>query len=253
MRLSNSTCVVIFCLAAFSCASKKDVIYLQDADRNREAQLLNYEPMLKPDDLLSIIISSETPEATVPFNLPAIQGNYEIGNNQNGIKTYLIDNFGNIDFPVIGKTKLGGLTRTEATNKLASAISEYIKDPSVNLRILNYKVSIMGEVNKPGSYNIESERITLLEALGLAGDLTIYGKRDNILVIRETDGKKSYARVDITKSDFTTSPYYYLTQNDVILVEPNKTRVNSSAVGPNTAVIISGLSLLTAIAVLIFK
>lgn len=253
MRLSNSICIVIFCLAAFSCASKKDIVYLQDADRNRETQLLNYEPMLKPDDLLSIIISSETPEATVPFNLPAIQGNYEIGNNQNGIKTYLIDNFGNIDFPVIGKTKLGGLTRTEATNKLASAISEYIKDPSVNLRILNYKVSIMGEVNKPGSYNIESERITLLEALGLAGDLTIYGKRDNILVIREIDGKKSYARVDITKSDFTTSPYYYLTQNDMILVEPNKTRVNSSVVGPNTAIIISGLSLLMTIAVLIFK
>ncbi|WP_290840126.1 polysaccharide biosynthesis/export family protein [Flavobacterium sp.] len=216
-------------------------------------QLLNYEPTLKPDDMLSIIISSETPDATIPFNLPAIQGNYEVGNNQNGIKTYLIDNFGNIDFPVLGKLKLGGLTRTEASNKIVTAMSEYIKDPSVNLRILNYKISVLGEVNKPGTVPIESERITILEALSAAGDLTIYGKRDNILVIRETDGKKTYARIDLTKSDFTTSPYYYLTQNDVIVVEPNQTRMNSSVVGPNLTVIISGLSLLTAIMVIIFR
>lgn len=253
MRLSRLFCVAIVCLATFSCASKKDIVYLQDANRNKESQLLTYEPTLKPDDMLSIIISSETPDATIPFNLPAIQGNFEVGNNQAGIKTYLIDNYGNIDFPVLGKLKLGGLTRTEATNKIVLAVSEYIKDPSVNLRILNYKITVMGEVTRPGSFPLESERITILEALSLAGDLTIYGKRDNVLVIREADGKKTYARIDLTKSDFTTSPYYYLTQNDVVLVEPNQTRVNSSAVGPNLSIIISGLSLLTAVLVLIFK
>ena len=118
---------------------------------------------------------------------------------------------------------------------------------------MNFKVSIQGEVNLPGTYPIASERLTLIEALSMAKDLTIYGKRDNILVIREINGVKSYNRVDITKSDFINSPFYYLSQNDVVYVEPNKTRVNSSAVGPNTSVIISAISILVSLSVLIFK
>lgn len=224
---------------------------MQDADSAGQSQLQNYEPTLKPDDLLSIIVSAETPEVTVPFNLPAIQGNYQVDNNQNGIKTYLIDNFGNIDFPVIGKVQLGGLTRTEAVNKMTKAVSEYITNPSINLRILNYKISVLGEVAKPGSFTVPSERITLLEALSNAGDLTIYGKRDNILVIREADGKKSFTRVDITNTDFVNSPYYYLSQNDVIVVEPNNTRVKSSSVGPNTTLYISVASILVTIATIV--
>ncbi|NUY80884.1 polysaccharide biosynthesis/export family protein [Flavobacterium sp. MAH-1] len=243
--------VLLFLVIATSCATRKDIAYMQDADNAKQSQLQNYEPTLKPDDLLSIIVSAETPEVTVPFNLPAIQGNYQVDNNQNGIKTYLIDNFGNIDFPVIGKVQLGGLTRTEAVNKLTRSVSEYITNPSINLRILNYKVSVLGEVSKPGSFTVPSERITLLEALSNAGDLTIYGKRNNILVIREAEGKKSFTRVDITNTDFVNSPYYYLSQNDVIVVEPNNTRVKSSSVGPNTTLYISVASILVTIATIV--
>jgi polysaccharide export outer membrane protein len=237
-----------------SCASKKDVLYLQNIDQiNSNQGSLSYEPKLQNDDLLSIIVAADQPELTVPFNLPQIQGNYKINQNQDGIKTYLIDIDGNIVFPVIGKVKLAGLTRSQAVRMLEEKIKEYITNPSVNLRILNYKFSVIGEVNKPGTFKIESERVTLLEALSQAGDLTIYGNRSNILIIREVDGKKEYNRVDIKKADFINSPFYYLVQNDVVVVEPNKTRVNSSVVGPNLNVTISAVSLLTTILFLITR
>ena len=237
-----------------SCASKKKVVYLQDIDQTKSYDSSTlYEPKLQPDDLLSIIVSAENPELSVPFNLPQIQGNYEINNNQNGIKTYLVDNFGFIEFPVIGKLKLGGLTRTEATAKLVTAVGEYIKNPIINLRILNFKVSILGEVLKPSSFTLSSERITLLEAISMAGDLTIYGKRNNILIIREAEGKKTYNRVDITKSDFLNSPFYYLAQNDIVVVEPNKTRVNASVVGPNVTATISAISVLVTLIVVLLR
>jgi polysaccharide export outer membrane protein len=251
----KKTLVYLFVsLLVLSCASKKNVVYMQDIDQTKSYDSATlYEPKIQPDDLLSIIVSAENPELTVPFNLPQIQGNYEINNNQNGIKTYLVDNFGYVEFPVIGKMKLGGLTRKEATAKLVTAVSEYIKNPIVNLRILNFKVSVLGEVLKPSSFTLSSERITLLEAISLAGDLTIYGKRDNILIIREAEGKKTYNRIDITKSDFLNSPFYYLAQNDVVVVEPNKTRVNASVVGPNVTATISVISVLVTLLVVLLR
>jgi polysaccharide export outer membrane protein len=236
---------LITSLFLFSCASKKKIVYLQDIDNQKSYDAsLRYEPTLQPDDLLNVIVSAENPEVTVPFNLPQIQGNYQLNENQSNIKTYLIDNDGFIEFPVVGRLKLGGLTRTQAINALSEKVSFYIKNPSINLRILNYKISILGHVVKPGSYTIPSERITLLEALSLAGDLTIYGKRNNILVIHEEEGKKTYNRVDLTKVDILNLEHYYLSQNDVIYVEPNKTAVNSSSVGPNTGLYLSGLTVL---------
>ncbi len=246
--------LVFSLILLLSCASKKKVVYLQDIDQTKSYDSSTlYEPKLQPDDLLSIIVSAENPELSVPFNLPQIQGNYEINNNQNGIKTYLVDNFGYIEFPVIGKLKLGGLTRTEATAKLVTAVGEYIKNPIINLRILNFKVSILGEVLKPSSFTLSSERITLLEAISMAGDLTIYGKRNNILIIREAEGKKTYNRVDITKSDFLNSPFYYLAQNDIVVVEPNKTRVNASVIGPNVTATISAISVLVTLIVVLLR
>ena len=132
-----------------------------------------------------------------------------------------------------------------------SKISKYIEKPIINLRILNFKISVQGEVVLPGTYSINSERVTLIEALSMAKDLTIYGRRDNILVIREINGVKTYNRVDITKADFINSPFYYLSQNDVVYVEPNKNKINGSAVGPNTSVIISITSLLITLITLI--
>lgn len=237
-----------------SCASRKDIVYLQDVENDATInQALSYEPVIKCDDMLSVIVAADQPDLTIPFNLPQIQGNYQVSDNQEGIKTYLVDAAGYIDFPVIGKVKLAGLTRTQAKNELEVKIKEYIKEPSVNLRILNYKISVLGEVNKPNTYKIASERVTLLEAISLAGDMTIYGKRNNVLVIREVDGKKTFNRVDLTNKDFISSPFYYLNQNDVVMVEPNKTKINSSVIGPNITVTISTISLLTTIAIILFR
>lgn len=237
-----------------SCASRKDIVYLQDVENDATInQALSYEPVIKCDDMLSVIVAADQPDLTIPFNLPQIQGNYQVNDSQEGIKTYLVDAAGFIDFPVIGKVKLAGLTRTQAKNELETKIKEYIKEPSVNLRILNYKISVLGEVNKPNTYKIATERVTLLEAISMAGDMTIYGKRSNILVIREVDGKKTFNRVDLTNKDFISSPFYYLNQNDVVMVEPNKTKINSSVIGPNVTVTISAISLLTTIAIILFK
>ncbi len=250
--LKASLFICVSFLFLCSCASRKKIVYLQNIEQKNSYAVEKNEVKLQPDDLINIIVSAENPEVTIPFNLPQIQGNYDINEKQSAIKTYLINNEGFIEFPVVGKIKLGGLYRSEAVALLREKISEYIKNPMINLRILNYKISVMGEVLKPGSYNIQGERITLLEALSLAGDMTIYGRRDNVLVIHEEDGKKTYQRYDLTKSDWLDNKNYYLSQNDVVFVEQNKTRVNNSAVGQSTTVILSGLTIILSL-ILILK
>ena len=225
-----------------ACGSRKKIVYLQDIDKKKSENAVIFEPKLQPNDLLSITVSGENPELTVPFNLPEIQST-DPSKSQNNIKTYLIDASGNIYFPVIGKIKLAGLTKNEANKEISKLVSEYFSNPSINISILNYKISVLGEVSKPGTYSISSDRITLLEALGLAGDLTIYGKRENLLIIREENGKKSYNRINLTQSDFINSPFYYLNQNDLVYVEPNKARINGSVIGSNIGVILSALSI----------
>lgn len=247
MRLfhKNNFILMLATVFIFSCGSRKEIVYVQDIENTKSYQSSKvYEPKLQPDDLLSISVAADSPEIVAPFNLPELKGN-DAQNAQ--LKTYLVDNTGYIDFPVIGKVKLGGLTRTEANYKLVTAISEYINNPTVNLRIINYKVSVLGEVANPDSYTIPNERITILEALSRAGDLTVYGKRENILVIREIEGVKTYNRVDITKAALLDSPFYYLAQNDVIYVEPNQTRINSSKIGPDITVWFTAISLLLTI------
>jgi len=239
----------------FSCTSKKDIIYYQDIDTlGVQEKSTSYEIKIQPDDLLMIIVSAEDPEIAIPFNLttssiPTAERPDAIG--QQSTQLYLVDVNGIIDFPILGKLKISGLTRTEVLKILQDKIAVFIKNPIINLRIMNFKYSVQGEVTAPGTYSVDSERITLIEALSKAGDLTIYGKRNSILIIREIDGVKSYNRVDITKAGFINSPFYYLAQNDVVYVEPNKSRINAAAVGPNTGVIISVSSLLITLITLI--
>ena len=167
---------------------------------------------------------------------------------------YLIDKDGMIDFPIIGKIKIAGLDRNEAIELLKNQLSVYIKKPIVNIRILNYKITVIGEVSKPGTFTIPNERITILEAIGIAGDLTITGKRNNVLIIRDIDGQKINFRVDLTKNELFKSPVYYLNQNDVVYVEPNRTKINSSAINPsNAGIIISSISLFITTIVLLSK
>ncbi|TDW48593.1 polysaccharide export outer membrane protein [Flavobacterium sp. 270] len=248
---------LLFLFLLFSCGSKKNIVYYQNIDAMASVKDNNYEVKIQPDDLLMIIVSADDPEVALPFNLKtysiASSNRLDVTRGQETVQLYLVDQGGNIEFPVIGKLNIAGLTRTEVLKLMQNKIGAYIKNPILNLRIMNFKISLQGEVNLPGTYPINSERVTLIEALSMAKDLTIYGKRDNILVIRETNGIKSFNRVDITKSDFINSPFYYLSQNDVVYVEPNKTKVNSSVVGPNTSVIISAVSILVSLSVLIFK
>ncbi len=252
----KKTIPFLFVLLIFSCKSREEVVYYQNIDAMAKAEQSNsYEIKIQPDDLLLIIVSADDPETAIPFNLSSVSvpsaNNMMNTRGQETIQSYLVDANGVIDFPVLGKLKLSGLTRSEVLQLFRDKISKYIKNPIINLRIMNFKVSVQGEVTLPGTYNVPSERITLIEAISMAKDLTIYGKRDNILIIREINGVKSYNRVDITKADFINSPFYYLAQNDVVYVEPNKTRINGGAVGTNTGVIISVSSLLITVITLI--
>ena len=254
--LLKKTLPFLVVLLLFSCKSREEIVYYQNIDALAKAEKSNsYEIKIQPDDLLMIIVSADDPETAIPFNLSTISipsaGAVNTAQGQLTMQSYLVDAAGTIDFPVLGKLNVGGLSRTEVMQLLGSKISKYIKNPIINLRVMNFKVSMQGEVMSPGTFPVSSDRVTLIEAISMAGDLTIYGKRDNILVIREVNGVKSYNRVDITKADFINSPFYYLAQNDVVYVEPNKARINGAAVGANTGVIISITSLLITVITLI--
>lgn len=227
-----------------SCATREKVVYFQNLPESIEKQLENYSPLIQPDDLLVITVSARDFEATKPFN----QVNFYYQNqNEVRLQTYLVDEEGYIDYPVLGKIKLGGMTRSEAMSHLKNLLSEYIIDPGVTLQITNFKVTVLGEVSNPGSFTLPNERITILEALGLAGDLTLYGVRKNVLVIRETDGIKSFHRVDLTSDEIFNSPVYFLKQNDVVYVEPNKARTTTSTYSSNYALFISVAGLIVTV------
>lgn len=241
-------------LTLSSCASRQDLVYFQDEPLTEVNTMPSiFELKYKTDDLITIDVTGLDFEAVLPFNLPIVaNNNNNILNGQGNLRmqAYLIDAQGNIEFPVLGTIKIAGLTRSEATNMLKEKISEYVKDPIVNIRLANFTVTIIGEVNRPGTFTLQDERITLPEALGLAGDLTIFGKRDNVLLIREIDGVKSFAKIDLTSIDVINSPAYYLTQNDIIVVEPNSARIKSSSFNPNTGIwvgVLGTLATLTAI------
>ncbi len=245
---------VILCCHLFgACASSEKFALLQNVSNNNEENTANFQAVLQPDDLLMIIISTDNPLIAQPYNLTAINiasATTETGIMQQRQLNYQIDQEGNIQMPNLGTVKAAGKTRNELGQAIKQLLEGKITNPIITIQLLNFKISVQGEVNKPGTFPITTERVTLLEALSMAGDLTIYGKRDNILVIREENGIKSFQKVDITKGDFVNSPYYYLSQNDVIYVEPNKTRVNSSVIGPNVTVGISALSLIITIVAL---
>ncbi|MFP9099583.1 polysaccharide biosynthesis/export family protein [Flavobacterium sp. RHBU_24] len=254
--------LLLIALSLSSCVSSKKIHYLQGAKEQaeRNANGVNFETQIKPDDLLLIIVSSKdynSSEAADPFNLHVYSvtnsniGVMDLASTQSRYQTYLVDRNGFISFPVIGSIKVGGSTKEEVMALLKDKIGKYIEDPILNIRIINYKISVFGEVARPGIVPLQTERITIPEALASAGDLTIYGLRENVVLIREIEGVKTYHTIDLTSEGLVDSPYYYLQQNDVLYVKQNKVKINASAVGPNTTVIISALSLLlTTIALL---
>ncbi|WP_405292411.1 polysaccharide biosynthesis/export family protein [Algibacter sp. Ld11] len=236
-----------------SCASSKDIQYFQNVeDGVLKDSTSAFGAKIQSGDLLFINVSAINAEAALPFNL------YETPMLQTAVSgakpiPYLVDDDGNINFPVLGKLKIAGLTTKQLIKKLEVDLVEYITKPTINIRFANFRVSVLGEVAKPGSYQVLNERISVMEAISLAGDLTIYGQRDNILLVRIENGEKTFTTLDLTNKDLFNSPYYNLKQNDIIYISPNKTKVNSSAVGPNTGVIISSASLLITVLALIIK
>jgi polysaccharide export outer membrane protein len=251
---------IIACCAAvlllWSCDTKKDLVYFQGKPTEFAAHS-SYNPTIKPDDLLSILVMANDEKSTVLFNLPQTVGNNLYGGYSQGAPTppgYLVTSEGNIEFPVIGTIHLAGLTRTQAIDLIKEKLALYIVNPTISLRILNFRITVLGEVRTPGTFTIPNERITLLEALGVAGDLLITGERHNILVIRDEDGKRKEYRLDLTQESLFSSPVYYLQQNDVVYVEPNRAKRNSSVINAsNTGIVISSLSLVLTTLILIFK
>jgi polysaccharide export outer membrane protein len=213
--------LMILAVMVTSCVPRERIVYFQ-GDLETVNQVESYTPKIQADDLLEIMVYGRDMVATKIFN-------QEANITQQEGQTYLVDEEGNIEFPVLGKVKLGGLTRNEAIQYMKGLLSKDIVDPGVSIKIRNYRITVLGEVSSPGTYSLENEKVTLLEALGMAGDLTINGVRENVLVVREEGGQRNYYRVDLTKNEVFNSPVYYLAQNDVVYVEPNQNKINTSS------------------------
>ncbi len=220
---------LLLLLSLSSCHLREKMVYLQPNLNDtlvKTTTAMNYAPLLRTDDLLQIQIGGQDQEALAAFQFYVNQSDNQAGNQVMAQvlanMTFLIDNEGNINFPVLGFVKLAGLTRLDATVKLQDLMGEYVEGAVVNIQIKNFKVTVLGQVASPGTYTMPSDRVTILEALGMAGDLQATGLRKNVLVVRELDGKRQEFRLDLTSKDIFTSEAYYLRQNDVIYVEPNK-------------------------------
>ena len=241
-----------FLLAA--CQSYKKVPYLQDVEAVNQAtqQETLYDAKIMPKDLLTIVVSCTSPELAAPFNLTiASPSNLSIQytTTQPVLQQYLVDNEGKISFPVLGALTVGGLTKKQAEQLIVDKLKPYMKEnPIVTVRMVNYKISVIGEVARPGTFTISNEKVNLLEALAMAGDMTVYGLRDNVKLIREdANGKQQIVTLDLNKAETILSPYYWLQQNDIIYVTPNKAKARNSDVGNSTSLWFSATSILVSI------
>ena len=244
-----------------SCASHKNVAYFQNSqeiDLSKSQYL--YDARIMPKDQLSITVSTTNDEASVPFNLTVATAqttNMRSSYSQAQLMIYLVDNEGNINFPILGEIHVGGLTKSECENMIREKIMPYMaleENPIVTVRMAGYQISVLGEVARPGTFTVSREKISILEALAQAGDLTIYGQRHNVQLIREdASGKKSIHTFDLTDANIINSPYFYLQQNDVIYVTPNKVKAQNSSVGSVTSLWFSATSILISLTSLLYN
>ena len=230
MKHFCKTVILASALALFaSCASYKDIIYFQDiSDRELQPLLNEYEATIKKDDRLAIVVSGSDKTVTAPYNLTLTELSGAGGSSYNpeqSTLSYLVDADGNIEFPILGTLHVEGMTRNELVRFLTDEIGKDVKDPIVYVSFKNFKITVLGEVRNPGTYTIDSEKISVLQALGRAGDLNLTAKREGILLIREVDGIQQHYTLDLRNSDILESPYFYMQQNDVLYVPPSPTRV----------------------------
>ncbi|SEA01468.1 polysaccharide export outer membrane protein [Alistipes timonensis JC136] len=265
MRIKNILWVSATTVLFSSCATPK-IAYLQDMQPGTAKEVLNTtEIRVRPEDKISILVNSKDPLLANLFNLPIVSR--QIGttssassSNSQGISGYTVNKDGNIDFPVLGPVHVAGMTREEIAAHIKNELisQDLVKDPVVTVEFMNLTVSVLGEVVHPGRFNIDKDRLTLLDAISMAGDLTVYGKRDNVLVQRDENGKKVLYKVNLNSGhDLYSSPVYYLQQNDIVYVEPNSVRARQATVNGNNirsaSFWMSLASLLTTITVLIVK
>jgi polysaccharide export outer membrane protein len=248
MKMYTRTLILfVLTLLIFSSCSR-NLVYFSDLPQQSQytSNVLSIaEPKIQSGDLLSIKVSSLSAESNAIFNA----GGVSTGENTNETG-YQVDKTGYINFPIVGRVKLSGLTNDQAREKMTKEVLKYVKDPIINLRLLNFKVTVIGEVARPNTFTVSNEKINLLEALGMAGDMTPYGKRHNVLVIREKEGQRTMARVDLNDKDVLNSPYFYLQQNDVVYIEPVPARAANASSSTRFLPILVGL---TSIATLIIS
>lgn len=268
----QATYLLFIAWAAVSCSAPSHVTYFQDLRPGESEQkiIAATEIKVRPGDKLSIIVNSRDPQLTQLFNLPYVtqqlgqistsKGSGSISGTSQGISGYTVDEKGMIDFPVLGKLEVAGKNREEIAAFIKGELltKDLVKDPVVTVEYMNLCISVLGEVANPGRYSIDRDKVTLLDAISMAGDLTIYGKREKVLVLREENGVQRVYGVNLCSAEYLyTSPVYYLRQNDVVYVEPNNVRARQATVNGNnvrsTSFWISLASLLTTVAVLVFK
>ncbi|MFC6860090.1 polysaccharide biosynthesis/export family protein [Zunongwangia atlantica] len=252
----------LFLLALLSsCVSREEMVYFHNLEQFEGMEnVSNFDNLeIKPNDQLIITVSAKEAEAAVPFNLPFVgrslgsQNGLQVGGTPS-FQNYLVNAEGEIQFPVLGTIRVAGMNRKELSQHFENLISDYVKDPIVNVKISNFQVTVLGEVRQPGTFPIQDEYLSLPKALGLAGDLTVYGKRKNILIVRETEnGEKRHAYLDLTDANIVNSPFYYLQQNDIVYVEPNGPQIQSSSYNRNASVYISIASVLVSVAILLTR
>lgn len=258
-KIVNLCLVITVVLLTVSCSSSKNVAYFQNSDSvSFDTSQELYDAQIMPKDVLSITVSTTDDVAAAPFNL-TIPTPYTLGQrnsySQAMLQSYIVDNDGNIDFPLVGSLHLAGLTKNAAEQLIRDKIKPYLtetENPIVTVRMINYKISVLGEVARPGMFTVANEKISILEALAQAGDLTVYGVRDRVKLIREdATGKKEIHVLNLNDANIINSPYYYLQQNDVVYVEPNKVKSQNASVGSVTTISLSATSILVSIASLL--
>ena len=243
------------------CVSSKKIAYLQGSETLTTAEYAQttplYDARIMPKDLLTITVTTTDPEASKPFNLltPTVTTGITTVSSQGQLQTYLVDNNGQITFPVIGKITVKGLTKNEAEDKVKGLLKTYLKeDPVVTVRFVNYKISVIGEVSRPNTFTISNEKVNIFEALAMAGDMTIWGQRDNVKVLREdAEGNKRVIMMDLNDPYVIFHPDFYLQQNDVVYVEPNKVKAKNSGIGSATGLWLSGTSIVISVATLLIN
>lgn len=258
----NSFIALCFCLLMMaSCTSYKNVPYLQNPEVVNDFQetLPMYDAKIMPKDLLTITVNTSDPEASAPYNL-VVQTAMNVANSrstysQPTLQQYLVNNDGTIDFPVLGRLKVMGLTKSEAEDMIREKLMPHFEEvPIVTVRMSNYKIAVLGEVARPGSFVVNNEKVNIFEALAMAGDLTVWGVRDDVKLIREdATGKREIISLNLNNAEVVTCPYYYLQQNDILYVSPNKTKAKNSDVGQSTSLWFSATSILISIANLLIN